>query len=325
MPRQSGRLTAVGIGPEATSGTAVAATYWVPDMTFTHEDKNTMITDGSSFGRLEDAVDSDMVTQWSDGALTGVLRDQHIGVILKSLFGTAASVARVAPNTAVYDTTFTVNNTNTHPSLTLHAKDANQDIQFAYAMVDKLTIAYDMGKLIEYTADFKARKSATTTSSPAYVTENKFRPQDVTFKLATNIAGLSGATAAKVKSVKLTITKGTDVEYALGSVDVDSIYNTLFSVQIDLALLYDDTTYKNYNFSNSHQAASIALARTDTTIGSTANPGLVFTFDSMFFDNWTKQRAQNQMMSQTITMKGLYSFTNGSMAKAVLTNTVASY
>ncbi len=62
-----------------------------------------------------------------------------------------------------------------------------------------------------------------------------------------------------------------------------------------------------------------------TTIGSTANPGLVFTFDSMFFDNWTKQRAQNQMMSQTITMKGLFSFTNGSMAKAVLTNTVASY
>jgi len=325
MPRQSGRLTAVGIGPEATSGTAVAATYWVPDMTFTHEDKNTMITDGSSFGRLEDAVDSDVVTQWSDGALTGVLRDQHVGVILKALFGTSASVARVAPNTTVYDTTFTVNNTNTHPSLTLHAKDANQDIQFAYAMVDKFVIAYDMGKLIDYTVDFKARKSTATSSTPAYVTENKFRPQDVTFKLATNVAGLSGASAAPVKSLKLTITKGTDVEYVLGSVDVDSIYNTVFNVQIDMALLYSDTTYKNYNFSNSHQAATISLNRTDTTIGSSANPGLTFTFDSMFFDNWTKQRAQNQMMSQTITMKGLYSFTNGSMAKAVLTNTIASY
>lgn len=325
MPRQSGRLTAVGFGPETTSGTAASATYWVPDMTFSHEDKNTTITDGSSFGRLEDAVDSDIVQQWSDGALTAVLRDAHIGVILKALFGSASSVARSAPNAVVYDTTFTVNNVNTHPSLTLYAKDANQDIRFAFGMIDKLVIAYDMGKLIEYTADFKARKGATTTSTPAYVTENKFRPQDVTFKLATNVAGLVGATAAPVKSLKLTITKGTDVEYVLGSVDVDQIYNTVFNVQVDIALLYSDTTYKNYDFNNTKQAASISLARTDTTIGSTANPGLVFTFDSMFFDNWTKQRAQNQIMSQTITMKGLYSFTNSSMAKAILTNTIATY
>jgi len=325
MPRQSGRLTAVGIGPESTPGTAVTAAYWVPDMMFSHEDKNTTITDGSSFGRLEDAVDSDVVTQWSDGTLSAVLRDQHIGTILKAVFGTSASVARSAPNAAVYDTTFTVANNNSHPSLTLYAKDANQDIRFAYGMADKFVIDYQMGKLIDYSVDFKAKRGTTTTSTPAYVTENKFRPQDVTFKLATNVAGLAGATATAVKSLKLTITKGTDVEYVLGSVDVDSIYNTVFNVTVDIGLLYNDLTYKNYDFSNTKQAASITLARTDTTIGSTANPGLAFTFDSLFFDNWTKQRAQNQIMSQTITMKGLYSFPNASMAKAVLTNTVASY
>ncbi len=325
MAKQSGRLTAVGFGPETTPGTAATASFWVPDMTFTHEDKNTTITDSSSFGRLEDAVDSDIVNQWSDGTLTAVLRDTHIGAILKAVFGTATSVAKSAPNTSVYDTTFSVLNTNAHPSATLYAKDANQDIRFAYAMVDKFTLSYDMGKLIEYSVDFKARRGATTTSTPAYTTENKFRPQDVTFKLATNVAGLSGATAAPVKSVKLTITKGTDVEYVLGSVDVDSIYNTVFNVQIDIGLLYNDLTYKNYDFNNSHQAASIALTRTDTTIGTSANPGLAFTFDSMFFDAWTKQRAQNAIMSQTITLKGLYSFTDTSMAKAVLTNTTASY
>jgi hypothetical protein len=325
MARQSGRLTAVGIGAESTSGTAVTAGYWVPDMTFSHEDKNTTITDGSSFGRLEDAVDSDIVTQWSDGTLTSVLRDAHIGAILKAVFGTSTSVARSAPNAAVYDTTFTVANNNSHPSLTLYAKDPNQDIRFAYGMVDKFTLNYDMGKLIEYSVDFKAKRGTTTTSTPAYVTENKFRPQDVTFKLATTVAGLGAAPIVKVKTLKLTITKGTDVEYVLGSVDVDSIYNTIFSVQVDIGLLYDDLTYKNYDFNNTKQAASIALTRTDTTIGSTANPGLAFTFDSLFFDNWTKQRAQNQIMSQTITMKGLYSFINASMAKAILTNTIAAY
>ncbi len=325
MARQSGRLTAVGIAPEATSGIPVTAAFWVPDMTFSHEDKNTTITDGSSFGRLEDAVDSDVVTQWSDGTLSAVLRDAHIGAILKAVFGTSASVARSAPNASVYDTTFTVANNNSHPSLTLYARDANQDIRFAYGMVDKFVIDYQMGKLIDYSVDFKAKRGTTTTSTPAYVTENKFRPQDVTFKLATTVAGLGAAPIVKVKTLKLTITKGTDVEYVLGSVDVDSIYNTIFNVQVDIGLLYDDLTYKNYDFNNTKQAASINLARTDTTIGSTANPGLTFTFDSLFFDAWTKQRAQNQMMDQTITMKGLYSFTNSSMAKAVLTNTVTSY
>lgn len=326
MPRQSGRLTAVGLGIETTPGTAATAGYWVPDMTFTHEDKNTTITDESSFGRLEDAVDSDVVQQWSEGSLGAVLRTDHIGALLKSLFGTATSVARSAPNAAVYDTTFIVNNVNTHPSLTLYAKDANQDIRFPYGMVDKFSIDYQMGKLIEYSVDFKAKKGVATTSTATYIAnETKFRPQDVAFKLATNVAGLAGAAVAPVKSLKLTITKGTDVQYVLGSVDVDSIYNTHFNVEVEVGLLYNDLTYKNYDFNNTKQAASIALTRTDTTIGSSANPGLVFTFDNMFFNGWTKNRAQNEMMSQSITMKGLYSFPNTSMAKAVLTNTIAAY
>src|SRR3954447_7587009 len=145
MSKLIGRLKSVGIGVESVSGTAVAPTFWVPDMDFSHQDKNDKAVDTSSFGRIEADTDADIVRQWSEGSLTGVLRDTHIGGILKATFGTVASVAKSAPNASVYDHTFTVLNTNAHPSLTIVSKDANQDIKFAYGMVDKFEVNYELG------------------------------------------------------------------------------------------------------------------------------------------------------------------------------------
>src|SRR6476620_5074617 len=97
MSKLIGRLKSVGVGVESVSGTAVSPTFWVPDMEFSHQNKNDKAVDTSTYGRIEGDTDADIVKQWSEGSLTGVLRDTHIGGILKATFGSVASVAKGSP------------------------------------------------------------------------------------------------------------------------------------------------------------------------------------------------------------------------------------
>src|SRR3954447_11004859 len=98
MSKIIGRLKSVGVGVESSSGTAVSPTFWIPDMEFSHQDKNPKAVDTSTYGRIEQAVDADIVEQYSEGSLSGVLRDTSIGGILKATFGSVSSAAKGSPN-----------------------------------------------------------------------------------------------------------------------------------------------------------------------------------------------------------------------------------
>lgn len=324
MAKVTGRLVSAGLGVETTRGTSVAPSYWVPDTTFSFQDVNTKAPDDNAFGVLADAVDADITAQYAKGSLGGLLRDAHIGVILKSLFG-GYSVANHSGETTVKDHTFSVAQNCQHPSLTIVSNDANENVRFALGMVDKFVLTYELGKYVTYQVDFQAKKSATGSDTVSYVSENKFRPQDVTLKLASSVAGLSGATASKVKKLTLTIQPTLSVEYVLGSVDVDDICNIGFKTMMDVELLYQDLTWKNYDFNNTKQAVSVDIVRSDITVGSAAHPELTFTFQPGFFEKWTKNVKTTALVDQKITFNGLYNLGAAAQLSAVLTNTVTSY
>jgi len=325
MAKITGRLVSAGIGVESTRGTSVAPTFWVPDTTFSMQDVSTKAPDDNAFGTLADAVDADIVSQLAKGSIGGILRDTHVGAILKSLFGTVASVNH-SGETTVKDHTFTVAQNCQHPSMTIVSTDSNENIRFALGMVEKFVITYELGKYVSYQVDFQAKKGATGTDTVAYTAENKFRPQDVTLKLASSVAGLTGATATKVKKLTLTIQPTLSVEYVLGSIDVDDICNIGFKTSLDVELLYQDLTWKNYDFNNTKQAVSVDIVRNDVTLGTAAHPELNFTFQPGFFEKWTKNIKTTALVDQKITFNGLYNL--GSAAaqlQAVLTNTQTSY
>jgi hypothetical protein len=299
MARVSGRLVSAGIGLETTRGTSVAPTYWVPDTEFSFQDKDMITPDNSAFGRLEDFTDADLMQQWGQGSLGGPLRDGHIGVILKALFGGYA-VANHTGETTIKDHTFTVANNCSHPSLTLVSADANENIRFALAMVDKFELDYDLGKYVMYKCDFQSKKSATGTDTVAYTAENKFRPQDVTIKFAATTAGLAAATPVKLKKLKLMIDPVLTREHVLGTIDVDDINNLSFKTTVSFDLVYNDLTYKNNIFNQTRQALSIDIARPDITLGTAAHPELSFIFQPGFFDKWQKNVKLDGLVDQTI-------------------------
>ncbi|MDP9469051.1 MAG: phage tail tube protein [Chloroflexota bacterium] len=319
-----GRLMSVGLGKETTRGTAVAPSYWIPQTEFSVMDRDEKILDESALGRIEQTHDGDKDHQWAEGSISGIVRDQSFGLILLAAFGQSSSALK-GTETTVYNHTFTVANTNTHPSLTIAAKDANEDVRSALGMLSRLELSAELGSYLTYTADFIATKSAAATNTVSYLTENKFRPGDITLKIADTVANLGAATATQIRNFTLTIEKNAEPEYALGTTNIVNIFNKEFTTSMSFSALYGDTTLKDLVFGGAKRAMSITITRSDVTIGAGSNPSLVFTFQPGFFQSWEKDGGLDDILTQNIEFTGLYSTSQSAEISAVLTNTAASY
>ncbi len=193
MTKHIGRLIKVGIGKETTRGTGVAPLYWLPITKIDHADKAEYAVNEAGYGTIMDSVGAEVVKNNGEGGFTALLGDKHFGLILYALFGTLNSTAKSAPNASVYDHVFTLAENAQHQSLSIGVSEPNQDLTFPLGMINGLELKFETGKLLEYTAQFKSKKSATGALTPALPDENIFRPQDFHFYIATNLAGLAGA------------------------------------------------------------------------------------------------------------------------------------
>src|SRR3954447_23421828 len=87
MPEFIGRRVAVGVGVEATPGTAVAPAHWIKHTSLDFQRKNTRVENDSAMGRNEGVNDSAIVEEWAEGTLEGKVYDQSIGYLLYNVFG----------------------------------------------------------------------------------------------------------------------------------------------------------------------------------------------------------------------------------------------
>lgn len=320
-----GRQTSLGLAPESVRGTAAAPTYWIAYNSLTVADKQTKALDEDIMGIIETPVAADTVETWAEGSMDGNLHDTSEGVLLKNIFGSVSSVAKSAPNASVLDHTFSVSESAQHTSITLAAKDSNEDVRFANGMISKYELNFQLGKYFTRSIDFMSKKSASSSNTPSLTAENKFRPQDVSFKFASTVAGLSGASATPVKSFRLTLTQGLSREQELGSTAVTDIYNTTWRASLTFELLYKDTTFKDYVFNNTATAVEVALTRSDVTIGTSSNPALKFTFQPGYFTAWSKDLKKDDLVSQSADHMGMYNLSAAKTVQAVLTNMATGY
>ena len=321
-----GRTKSLGWALEATRGTAVAPTYWVGYDTTTVLNKTTKAMDDDSYGRPEINYGADVVELYAQGTVSGSIHDKSEGTLLKNVFGSVASVAQSAPNTAVYDHTFSVSTSAQKQSITLATIDSNENLAYASGVISKYEIDYALNKYIQRSFGVQAFKSAAGGNTAAMTTENKFRPQDVTIKLASSVAGLSGATASQLRSLMLVLEQGVQREQYVGdSTSGVQLYNTTFKSSLNFELLFPDTTFKDYVFNNTAMACSITMARSDVTIGTSANPGLVFTFQPGYFTAWNQNANKDALVTQTADFTGIYSLSAPGQVGAVLTNLATSY
>jgi hypothetical protein len=170
-----------------------------------------------------------------------------------------------------------------------------------------------------------AKKGATGTDTPAYTAENLFSSKHVSIALATNIAGLSGATPLAATSLKLKIDRKATPFVPLGTVDPATFNTGAWVVTGEFVLPYDGSTQHDLVFNNTIQALQIQLKNTDVTIGTASNPAVTFTAPKARLNTWTLGNNLDQRIDQTIGFKCELDVTAGYMLQAVLTNTKATY
>ena len=320
-----GRDEAVGFGIETTPGTGVAPQAFQPHLALTLDPKTNVEEDKSAMGRSESRSDSAVTEEWVEGSLNAILNDLTIGYPLVNILGQVAPTLH-SGETLVYDNLFTVAGPGVlPPSLTFARTSPVRSRRFSMGTLTDLEIDVKQNGWVEYTATITAKSGATSTETVLIPTFNKFTSKHVVVKRATNLAGLTGATAMQLKSIKLKLSRKTDRFTPLGTIDPVSFDPNDFSATGSMVLRYTDTSLEDVAFLNTAQAVSIALINTDVTIGTATNPSLTFTMPKVRFSPITLDNPLDKTLSETVNFECELDTTANYMIQAVLTNLKNGY
>jgi hypothetical protein len=326
-----GRLFSFGVAVEDTRGTAEStAEYWLPFDELSFDEKFENAIADQSVGVVENAINEYRVKNYADGTFKVPMMDRSTGELFYSLFGGYA-VGTHAGESIVYDHTFTVGESAQHQSLTFFIHDplSGTDYSHANGVIHKMELDAELKKFVTLSLSARAQKGVSQSSfSPSILSENRFIPQYMTFKYATTAAGLSGATAIALKSIKLTVDENIEDQEVLGNVAPADFLNKEFKVEGQLECIYQNLTdFKNVALAtpNVGQAMLIDLVNSDVTLGSAAHPELKITLNQVFFSEYSRPIKVKDLVYQTVKFRGTYKLADSAMITAVLTNLVATY
>jgi hypothetical protein len=324
MAKIIGRTGAVGIGIESTQGTAVAATYWIPVQSYSYDDKVEVIKNDSAMGRIEEYNAADIVKLWGEGDYEGKIFLNSVGAELVALFG-ASPVSAERGTSDVYDHTYNVANTNDHKSLTIAYEDDIQEVSFPFAMLDSWSLEVAVDDYVKRSISLTGKKSQSATHTPAFTNEVEFIPSQVSFKMADTQSGLGAASAINVTSFSMEVAKNAEPLFVLGSDEPHDIINKQFNVTGSVELYFENETYRDYVFANTHKAIRIDMTDTTTNLGSGHNPQLYFDLHEVVFEEFERGWDANDPLTQTLNFEALFNLADSKMLSARLTNLVASY
>ncbi len=324
MTKIIGRQINVGIGKEATRGTAVAPDYTLKLTSIDFDDKLEAVITEQGVGVIEDATGQEIVKTWGEGSIEGRVYDRSFGLILLSTLGSLASVETA--DTGVYEHTFTVEQGVEHQSLTLDIKSgSNEQSAFANAVINNLEITVAINDTVKFNAGLMSKASEASTESHAYITENGFLSKDVEVYFANDKAGLDGATAIKIKNLSLSINKNVESDEVLGEATPQDFNNKQFTIEGNIELTYDDTTYKDLAIAGTQKAMRIEMIDTGTTIGATSNPKVVIDLAKVNFSEYSRSNDLDGIVTQTLNFKAFYSLADSEMVEIVVTNLATDY
>lgn len=314
----------MGFGKESSHGVASAATFTVPKVDYTFDDKANMVQTAESFSNISGSGANAFVTgRFAEGDLETELNVNSFGLILLATLGASSPAAY---STSAYKHTYTLANTNAHTSLTIFAKDPIGDVAFKGCVIDTLEIMVKPEEVVSYKAGFKGRKGNDWSWTASYAADYKFVGRDLTFKVADAIGSLGAASAISLKELVITINKNAEYDWVLGTLEPEDVLNKQITIEGKLTLNYEDRTWRDYMLNGTNKAVGILLTDTRDTIGSAGNPAFYLELPKCYFSEWESQRGNDDIVGQTINFTALYDIsTSKVISDCYIQNTTASY
>lgn len=327
MARFSGRRVTVGLKKEAVRGTAeTSGFYGYPFLTADFVDKTDKKLNESVYGNIAKNNDEITTLHRGEGALTGKLWEKGIGYLLTWLAGASPVSTPVSGDVTAISHVFTPvlsgTNANIHQSFTVAMVDPNQNIASPLSMLDsfKLTWVKDDFAKVEIATQSKVSVSGSNTIT--FAAENEFLPKHALIKLATNLAGLTGATeSGDITAFTLEFKKNLKAVQTSKSKDqVDEIHNVEFEVSGSIEKYYVDTTFKNYDQNDTKMALRFALTDSANLAGTTTPTSLTIDLAKVSFKNWKPGYGTGEIATESLDIEGLFSVADAALFVATLVN-----
>lgn len=323
MGKYIGRKVSIGFGKETVRGTAVAPTYWVPHAELTLDEKVTQAIDGSAVSVIEDASDAKVVERMTEGNARVHVGANSIGLLLLAGMG-AVSTDDDTPAVGANTHTFSVLQSAQHPALTIAEVNPDENLAYPLGMVDTMEFSMALQEYASVNIAMRAKKGATATNTVAVTSETKFIPQNITFRLASDLAGLGAASPLCMKAINFTLTKNVEDDRCFGSVDASDILNKQFTVEGTFEALYEGNAYKTLVTGDTAQALRIAFVSGEEVVAGVPF-SLTFDFARVKLSEIARNIANDDLVRQTLTFKAFYSLADAKSVEARLVNAVASY
>jgi len=289
---------------ETTRGTKVdpSTGEWYPHTGQGFIPQVELIPDNSGMGRIEGVNTENVAKEYSQGTVTMKLYDSFLTPLNRMIFGQADTAG-----------TYTILNDNLHNSFTIATSDPVEgDNTYALGMLNTCTISCNTDDYVNLSMEFIAKKETAATLTPSYSTTAKlFTPDNVTFGYATNYAGLSSATAMKVKNFQLNIEKNLSIDWVNGSTEPDDIQNGRMSITGEITVTHDATTFRDFAAADTAKAFQITL--------NNAVKSWVIKFPSVLFQNWNRSTDLDGIVTETFGFTANYADETNGVMQAVLT------
>jgi hypothetical protein len=323
MAKIIGRQVSIGLGKETTRGTVVAPAFEVKQASEGFDDKFDKVNSEVSVGTIADSDEMFITKIWSEGKIDGHLTSETAGLALLAGLGAVSSAVK---ETTAYEHTFTLLESNQHPTLTVDVKrGTNEHLAFGNAVISALEISASPNEIVKLGVELKAKKGVASTTTPSYVDETRFVGKNVSVKLATDLAGLDGASAINIRKMDIKINKDVEADHNLGSVEPTDFYNGQFVVTGTLDLVFDSTAYKTLAFNGTQKALRVEIVNSDVVIGAVSNPSLTIDLAKVKFTEYSVKSELKDISVQHLVFKAYYSLADAKMITAKLVNEVVSY
>jgi len=271
---------------------------------------------------------SEIVGREASGPFEFNLRSETIGYILKTIAGACNTATILA---SVKEHTFTIPKAEPEtPTLTFGLAGGPQEYAYPGGIGKKLVIKTPVNDLVNCVLDMLARDEEEHAdydmtglfSSTDYI----FRPQDITIKIATNIAGLAAAPALAVKEFSYTHDNGGKAQRVLGSAPASNHLAGLTSITGDMVLDFGGKTYHDYFVDGDYKALQITLQRTDIDLDVAHNhPRLIIELPRVSIEKYNPERPIDDIIRDKFSFVAHFDETEDSAFEARLQNTVADY
>ena len=319
----------VGIARETLRGTAVGTpTFMIAFADLSIDEKDARVIDDQSRGVIEGSVGESIVKQWSESTVKAPIGDAHFPLVLYSALGTLSSVIGTATGTPCTHT-ITVAESAQHQSLTVLVDDplGAQDYKYALSVVESIEIAYEREKFLAYTMKVRGKTGATATVTPAAVTENRFLPQHVVFKVADVQSGLGTAVATSIKSATLSINQNVEDDTVLGNISPVDFLNKEFEISGEVeALWQNESDFKTNSLTGTAKAIRLDLINTGAVIGTgSTNPSLRIDLHKVVFQPVTRAIKLGDLVTQKVAFRAHYSTTDSKTVTITAVNATTAY